>query len=132
MERGDAARMAVDYLVSLGHRHIGALWGEFVADETQFPRLAGFRAAVRQAGITAIEEAGETHPDNIHKGYLQMRRLLERSDRPTAVFARKPWPEKRAMAPDFVAWEAPARYLVGYGMDAAGEYRGLPYISALD
>ena len=50
----------------------------------------------------------------------------------TAVFARKPWPTARAMEPDFVAWEAPARYLVGYGMDSAGAYRGLPYISALD
>jgi hypoxanthine phosphoribosyltransferase len=50
----------------------------------------------------------------------------------TAVFARKPWPERRAIEPDFVAWEAPARYLVGYGMDAAGAYRGLPYIAALD
>jgi hypoxanthine phosphoribosyltransferase len=50
----------------------------------------------------------------------------------TAVFARKPWPTERAMAPDFVGWEAPARFLVGYGMDAAGAYRGLPYIGALD
>ena len=50
----------------------------------------------------------------------------------TCVFARKPWPTKRAMEPDFVAWEAPARFLVGYGMDAAGAYRGLPYIGALD
>ncbi|THD52149.1 phosphoribosyltransferase family protein [Phenylobacterium sp.] len=50
----------------------------------------------------------------------------------TCVFASKPWPNKRAMEPDFVAWEAPARFLVGYGMDAAGAYRGLPYIGALD
>jgi hypoxanthine phosphoribosyltransferase len=50
----------------------------------------------------------------------------------TAVFARKPWATKRAIAPDFVGWEAPARFLVGYGMDAAGAYRGLPYIGALD
>jgi hypoxanthine phosphoribosyltransferase len=50
----------------------------------------------------------------------------------TAVFARKPWPNPRAMEPDFVGWEAPARYLVGYGMDSAGAYRGLPYIGALD
>jgi hypoxanthine phosphoribosyltransferase len=50
----------------------------------------------------------------------------------TAVFARKPWPQARAIEPDFVAWEAPARYLVGYGMDSAGAYRGLPYVSALD
>jgi hypoxanthine phosphoribosyltransferase len=50
----------------------------------------------------------------------------------TCVFARKPWPTPRAIEPDFVAWEAPARFLVGYGMDAAGAYRGLPYIGALD
>jgi hypoxanthine phosphoribosyltransferase len=50
----------------------------------------------------------------------------------TCVFARKPWPTPRAIEPDFVAWEAPARFLVGYGMDSAGAYRGLPYIGALD
>jgi hypoxanthine phosphoribosyltransferase len=50
----------------------------------------------------------------------------------TCVFASKPWPTARAIEPDFVAWEAPARFLVGYGMDAAGAYRGLPYIGALD
>jgi hypoxanthine phosphoribosyltransferase len=50
----------------------------------------------------------------------------------TCVFARKPWPTPRAIEPDFVAWEAPARFLVGYGMDAGGALRGLPYIGALD
>lgn len=50
----------------------------------------------------------------------------------TCVFARKPWPTPRAIEPDFVAWEAPARFLVGYGMDSAGAYRGLPFIGALD
>jgi hypoxanthine phosphoribosyltransferase len=50
----------------------------------------------------------------------------------TCVFARKPWPTPRAIEPEFVAWEAPARFLVGYGMDAAGAWRGLPYIGALD
>jgi hypoxanthine phosphoribosyltransferase len=50
----------------------------------------------------------------------------------SAVFARKPWPAPRAPEPDFVAWDAPARYLVGYGMDAGGAWRGLPYIGAMD
>ena len=50
----------------------------------------------------------------------------------TAVFARKPWPTPRAIEPDFVAWEAPARFLVGYGMDVAGQMRGLPYVGAMD
>ncbi len=49
----------------------------------------------------------------------------------TAVFARKPWPKPRALTPDYVAWEAPARFLVGYGMDVGGAYRGLPQIAAV-
>ena len=48
------------------------------------------------------------------------------------MFARKPWPTPREVEPDFVAWEAPARYLVGYGMDDAGAWRGLPYIGVMD
>lgn len=49
----------------------------------------------------------------------------------TAVFARKPWPG-REIEPDFVAWEAPSRFLVGYGMDLAGAARALPYVGAAD
>ena len=29
------------------------------------------------------------------------------------------------------AWDAPSRYLVGYGMDDAGAMRGLPFIGAI-
>ena len=50
----------------------------------------------------------------------------------TCVFARKPWPTSRALEPDFAAWDAPPRFLVGYGMDAEGRLRGLPYIAAVD
>jgi hypoxanthine phosphoribosyltransferase len=50
----------------------------------------------------------------------------------SAVFARKPWPEPRAVQPDFIGWEAPARYLVGYGLDDAGRWRGWPGVAALD
>ena len=49
-----------------------------------------------------------------------------------AVFAAKPWPQPRDVTPDFVAWEAPARFLVGYGMDAAGRGRGFGDVRALD
>jgi len=50
----------------------------------------------------------------------------------TCVFAGKPWPTSRAIEPDFAAWQAPSRFLVGYGMDAAGRLRGLPQIAAAD
>ena len=50
----------------------------------------------------------------------------------TCVFARKPWPKPRAPEPDFVGWDAPNRFLVGYGLDHAGALRGLPDVCALD
>jgi len=49
----------------------------------------------------------------------------------TCVFARKPWPQARSITPNFVAWEAPDAFLVGYGMDDAGRGRGLPDVRAV-
>jgi hypoxanthine phosphoribosyltransferase len=49
----------------------------------------------------------------------------------TAVFASKPWPKPRALTPDFVGWEAPAEFLIGYGLDDAGRFRGLPGVWAV-
>jgi hypoxanthine phosphoribosyltransferase len=54
------------------------------------------------------------------------------SDVLTVVFAKKPWPLPRAPEPDFVGWEAPNRFLVGYGLDHGGALRGLPDVCALD
>jgi len=34
-------------------------------------------------------------------------------------------------APDFVGFEIPDRWVVGYGLDAAGQYRDLPFIAAV-
>ena len=50
----------------------------------------------------------------------------------TCVFARKPWPLPRAPVPDFIGWDAPNRFLVGYGLDHGGAWRGCPDIRALD
>jgi hypoxanthine phosphoribosyltransferase len=50
----------------------------------------------------------------------------------SCVFARKPWPTPREFVPDIVAWEAPARFLAGYGMDVAGRWRGSPDVLAFD
>jgi len=47
----------------------------------------------------------------------------------TSVFARKP--EAVIEGLDAWAWDAPPRYLVGYGMDDAGKMRGLPFVGAI-
>ncbi|MES1199471.1 MAG: phosphoribosyltransferase family protein [Pseudomonadota bacterium] len=47
-----------------------------------------------------------------------------------SAFVRKPASMGEAI--DAIGWDAPDEYLVGYGMDDAGRYRGLPFIAALD
>lgn len=46
------------------------------------------------------------------------------------AFVRKP----QAMGEpiEAIGWDAPGDFLVGYGMDEKGRYRGLPYIAAID
>jgi hypoxanthine phosphoribosyltransferase len=46
------------------------------------------------------------------------------------AFVRKP--QALGEAIDAIGWDAPDHYLVGYGMDDAGRYRGLPWIAALE
>ncbi len=46
------------------------------------------------------------------------------------AFVRKPQAGNEPI--DAIGWDAPDAYLVGYGMDDAGRYRGLPYIAALE
>jgi hypoxanthine phosphoribosyltransferase len=46
----------------------------------------------------------------------------------TCVFARKP---DAVGEVDHWAFDAPSRYLVGYGMDDAGKWRSLPYLGAV-
>ena len=46
------------------------------------------------------------------------------------AFVRKPQAANEAI--DAIGWDAPDAFLIGYGMDDAGRYRGLPYIAAID
>lgn len=54
----------------------------------------------------------------------------------TCVFARKPDPlfegQVRDFDVDYYAYEAPDRFLVGYGLDHGGYCRELPFIGAKD
>ena len=45
------------------------------------------------------------------------------------AFVRKPQAIGEAI--DAIGWDAPADFLIGYGMDDKGRYRGLPYIAAI-
>jgi LacI family transcriptional regulator len=79
------ARAAVGHLAGLGHRRIGV-----VSDSPEITssaeRIQGYRQALRAAGITPdpglVSIGGPTRDD----GEAAALRLLDRPDRPTAVF----------------------------------------------
>lgn len=50
----------------------------------------------------------------------------------SAVLLRKSGRRQVAMAPDFVAFEIPDAFVVGYGLDYRDEYRNLPFIAVLE
>lgn len=101
-------------------------------------RESGGECVVRAGVQRSVEDRCVLIVDDVFDTGLSLResvRLMREAGAAevrTAVFARKPWPEPRGIEPDFVAWEAPARYLVGYGLDTAGRMRGYPGIAALD
>ncbi|SMP54078.1 hypoxanthine phosphoribosyltransferase [Neorhodopirellula lusitana] len=50
----------------------------------------------------------------------------------TAVLLRKVREEQHSVRPDFVAFEIPDEFVVGYGLDYLDMYRNLPYIAVLE
>ena len=77
---------AVEHLLSLGHRRIAHAGGPHSVD-CSHARLAGYSSALRQAGIE-LDESLITHSAfSYDAGRQAARDLLDRSDRPTAIFA---------------------------------------------
>ena len=77
---------AAEYLLSLGHRRIAHAGGPHSVD-CSHARLAGYSSALRQAGIE-LDESLITHSGfSYDAGRRAAHNLLDRSDRPTAIFA---------------------------------------------
>lgn len=116
------------------HPVLDALWLESYRDARESSGRVVVRAdiarQVKDRGVLIIDDVFDTGRT------LSFARthLLAKGAREviTCALARKPWAPEGAENVDFYAFDAPPRFLVGYGMDDAGKYRGLPYIGALD
>jgi LacI family transcriptional regulator len=79
------AREAVGELLAHGHRRIG-----FVTNENDIPatrlRLRGYKAALKRAGVAFDMTLVSAGPPNAAGGYQAAHHLLDRRDRPTALF----------------------------------------------
>ncbi|MCR9195445.1 MAG: phosphoribosyltransferase family protein [Hyphomonas sp.] len=122
-------------LARLGiHPILDALWLESYRDARESSGRVVVRAdiarQVRDRGVLIIDDVFDTGRTLA----FARKHLLAKGAREviTCALARKPWAPEGDEDVDFHAFDAPPRYLVGYGMDDAGLYRGLPYIGALD
>lgn len=80
------ARLAVEHLISLGHRRIACIGGPANL-VTGTERVAGFREALRRAGLD-VEGALLVNGDfSFESGYRAARQLLDQRAPPTAIFA---------------------------------------------
>ena len=116
------------------HVRFDALWLASYGDETESRGKVDVRAPFQRdltgRRVLILDDVFDTGLSLAES--VRIAREAGAAEVLTAVFARKPWPQPRAPEPDFVGWEAPNRFLVGYGLDHAGAWRGLPDICALD
>jgi LacI family transcriptional regulator len=80
------AHLAVRHLVDLGHRRIGLVGGPAYASSAR-GRRAGYLAALADAGIPADPSLVAGDAFSMEAGEIAGRALLDRADRPTAIFA---------------------------------------------
>lgn len=130
-----ATPFAADLLRALARHGIDigfdALWLESYHDA----RESSGRIVVRADISRPIQDIGALIVDDVFdtgRTVMFARHHLENKgarEVKTAVFARKP--DAVAEGLDAWAYDAPPRYLVGYGMDDAGKWRGLPYLGAI-
>jgi LacI family transcriptional regulator len=86
VENAAGARRAVEHLLGLGHRRIGAVADSPDIHSTE-QRLRGYRAALRTAGIPDEPELVSIGDSTQQGGYEAATRLLGRRPLPEALFA---------------------------------------------
>ncbi len=91
------ARTATEHLIELGHTRIAFLGGRKELDSAQL-REAGFREAMRTAGLEVVEELVRDARYDPDTAYAVCGELLELADPPTAIFAANDVTAMRAIA----------------------------------
>jgi len=80
-----AAKAMTEHLIALGHRRIGLIKGSRTSPLT-LDRLAGYRKALREAGIRFDKDL-VCHGDfTLKAGFVGASKMLAIADRPTALF----------------------------------------------
>lgn len=114
------------------HPILDSLWLESYRDA----RVSSGKVVVRADISRSIEGRPALIIDDVFDSgrtiaYARAHLIAKGATRTLAcAFVRKPQALDEPI--DAIGWDAPEAFLVGYGMDDAGRYRGLPYIAAID
>ncbi len=80
------AKIAVDYLLELGHRNIATITGGLIGQAAR-ERLEGYKLALKQKNIPLKEEYIEKGDYSRRSARAATQKLLELKEPPTAIFA---------------------------------------------
>ena len=81
------SRLAVEYLVSLGHKDICMICDNY-RTKTKRDRVAGFKAAMETSGLGAhVSISDGIHPEGMEYGFHEAMSLIDADALPTAIYA---------------------------------------------
>lgn len=115
--------------------------------EVELVRAKSYRGASQRGGtleLAVATEIGSWHDrcvllvDDVFDSGTTLERLAEYfreegvEDLRTAVLLRKMVGRRTEFVPDFVAFDIPDVFVVGYGLDYNERYRNLPYLAIAD
>jgi LacI family transcriptional regulator len=81
-----AAYEAVDYLCKLGHKKIYMIAGGFDDPNAGIPRVSGYKMALKDNGNIISDNMIYEGDYNYISGYSNMKKILQQTNLPTAVF----------------------------------------------
>jgi hypoxanthine phosphoribosyltransferase len=95
------------------------------------PRVTAFPPAERLEGRTVLVVDTVVDSGATAQVVLAEARARGAADARLACLVDKPARRRIAVRPDWSAFTGPDRFLVGYGLDAGGALRTLPYVASL-
>lgn len=131
-----AIPFAADLMRALAARHVHPIYDSLWLESYRDARESSGKVVVRADISRPIEGRGALIIDDVFDSgrtiaYARAHLMAKGATRTLAcAFVRKPQAQGEPI--DHICWDAPDEFLVGYGMDDKGRYRGLPHIAALD
>lgn len=114
--------LRVGVVQASSYRH-GTTRGTLSVNAEMMPDITGHDVIL----VDDIFDTGHT----LHE-VVQLMSALAPSSIRTAVLLRKAGRSEVALVPDFIAFEIPNEFVVGYGLDYLDEFRNLPYLASLE